>query len=217
MTVKTASVAIAAALLWISVPAYALVITESDDFTGSLNEAVSIGEFSLGTTTVTGSLSGQCVPRSSGGRLSCNLRNNGVLVTGDSLDIFAFELADGLELAGINASLFNSTGQASFYTVNSRSVTSFDDIGLLQSIERNTSSAADAALFPYTSLNRTIFWISASGPLGEGAFATDYSISFDVQEIGSTVVPLPAAAPIFLSGLAAFSLIKRKRKTQRVA
>lgn len=211
---KTA--AIAFSLTCLALPASAAIITEATDFSGSISSAVSnpIGDFGIGLTTVSGSISSQCGPNQS----SVIVCNN----VGDFQDSFGFTIAGTLQIVGLSIEVTNFNGpDGSSAAFNSFSLDSLgvdgslingfipSTGGIILSQDGGPSFAGRypslGSFFVFNALVST--FAQESGPL-----SYDYTIGFDVAAIDTvSEVPAPGALALMLTGLAGLGWMRRRK------
>ncbi len=207
---KTLLMTVAAAMM-IAGGAQALTVDESSvaggDFSGngSQDAGNTIGTLDTGLNSVTGSLAGECLP--SGNTFTCF---NGI----DPQDDIFFTVGAGTELVGIDANIEGGGASDLLFSVFMRTNNGGSESNLIQ------GSAGDLPV------NTMQTYLPPLGTLGEGSYrfavflisaseAGDvdgfYNVNFNVQEVQTPAVPLPATLPLLLAGMGALGIARRRR------
>jgi hypothetical protein len=185
---RTFFAALAASCL--STPAMAVTLTEGIDYADA--PVADLGLFGPGTTTVEGTLTGNCVAVAL--PVPCNL------LPGDPSDRITFGLMPGLTMTGLQIALApvldpgSLSGEISVATPGGPATFSNLFPGIY---------AIDPAGLSGTPYDVTI---SADQAAGVGAFELNWSVTATV-----TTVPLPGAAGLLLVALTATGLAARRR------
>ena len=202
MRIQSLLAAIAIGAVSIITPAHAaLVVTETTDFAND-RPASPVGALMAGVNSISGSLSGDCPLRPTGGS------NCGV---GDTEDLFQVELADALEITDITLRISNLSAPAGFQLLT---VSSFES-GSLLSFPFFSGIEGDFPLAfrtpgPTVDTSSIVFQVLTSGASGTGAFAFDWQVDFTVANTDVSAVPLPGALGFMLAGLGGLSVLRRR-------
>lgn len=176
--------------------AHAAVIVETTDFTTS---GTNVGSLDSGLNTISGSLSGNCVPGDCNG-----------IGAGDTQDNFIFVVPAGFQITSVVAEILSAQGP------NGLTITAFSandvtppTLGLNFGSTLpagGVSANLVASLFGPGSYLVSFFGQSADA---SGAFTANYRLSVTLAPVSD--VPLPAALPLFATGLAGFAAARRRR------
>lgn len=204
--------------------ASAATITETTDFSNAFVSTASFGEFSVGTTTVIGSISANCVLAPSQSFADCS--------ASDEIDFGLFSIASGTSVTDATVTISNyvSTGMFNYPVdplappgetgpqpdpsaisggVNSLS---FEDNGVFDLVLNTFSGVGSLSIQAFPS---TILSNDPSEPdiQGFGSLAFDYEIAVVVESDGTLApVPLPAGFPLLAAGLIGLGALARRKK-----
>lgn len=195
--------------------AQALTFNETTDFPNVIffendpDLSKNIGQFDIGLNRVFGTLDGECID------FDCNPD----LSSKDSQDTFLFEIAPGQELIGIS--------------ISTTEIVPLNNLEIAFEVRSDLEAFEDSIIFSFLSVGNDFASVITGGGADTFAFSIagvslldnvafgaaaigirdykfNYALSFDVANVSA--VPIPAALPLFATGLALMGFMGWRKK-----
>lgn len=200
---KILSIAVVSAMTIFPSISNALTVSESADFPNfgsfSPTEGLFLGELSLGSNTVSGSISGLCL---AGGLPLCS--------EGDSRDSFNAILPTDLLLESISVTLSNLNGPSGFFANFFLRGESEGTIFRASRFFLGADTTIDISLAPPLEADTFSFNWNIGGADEIGPFSFDWIVKANTVRTTATV-PEPGSLALFSLGLAGLSYMRRRK------